>query len=56
MTIVALTGLGQQEDRRQSEAAGFDAHLVKPVNIKLLINLLNTLPAQKLMASFGSGL
>jgi signal transduction histidine kinase/CheY-like chemotaxis protein len=30
-TIVALTGLGQERDRRRSEEAGFDAHLVKPV-------------------------
>ena len=30
--VVALTGFGQQEDRRRSEAAGFDAHLVKPVS------------------------
>ena len=30
MVLVALTGWGQEEDRRQSEEAGFDAHLVKP--------------------------
>ncbi|HTO06595.1 MAG TPA: PAS domain S-box protein [Myxococcota bacterium] len=30
--IVALTGWGQDEDRRQTEEAGFDAHLVKPVH------------------------
>ena len=29
--IYALTGYGQEEDRRRSEAAGFDGHLVKPV-------------------------
>ncbi|WP_164101054.1 PAS domain S-box protein [Candidatus Laterigemmans baculatus] len=29
--IVALTGWGQEEDRRKSQAAGFDLHLVKPV-------------------------
>jgi signal transduction histidine kinase/CheY-like chemotaxis protein len=29
--LVALTGYGQQQDRRQSAAAGFDLHLVKPV-------------------------
>jgi CheY-like chemotaxis protein len=27
----AMTGWGQDEDRRKSSAAGFDAHLVKPV-------------------------
>jgi two-component system CheB/CheR fusion protein len=29
--IVAITGLGQEEDRRKSREAGFDEHLVKPV-------------------------
>ena len=29
--LVALTGWGQQEDRRKSQDAGFDHHLVKPV-------------------------
>jgi two-component system CheB/CheR fusion protein len=30
--LVALTGYGQDEDRRRSEEAGFNAHLVKPVD------------------------
>ena len=30
--LVALTGYGQSEDRKRSEAAGFDHHLVKPVD------------------------
>ncbi|MGK3987725.1 ATP-binding protein [Sorangium sp. So ce136] len=30
--LVALTGYGQEEDRRRSRAAGFDHHLVKPVS------------------------
>lgn len=29
--IVAVTGCGQEESRRRTQAAGFDAHLVKPV-------------------------
>jgi signal transduction histidine kinase len=29
--LVALTGWGQEEDRRQSRDAGFDAHMVKPI-------------------------
>jgi two-component system CheB/CheR fusion protein len=29
--LIALTGYGQAEDRRRSEGAGFDVHLVKPV-------------------------
>jgi CheY-like chemotaxis protein len=31
LTLVALTGWGQEEDRRRSRAAGFDLHLTKPV-------------------------
>jgi signal transduction histidine kinase/ActR/RegA family two-component response regulator len=31
MTLIALTGWGQQQDRDRTAAAGFDAHLVKPV-------------------------
>ena len=30
--LVALTGYGQPEDRKRATAAGFDAHLVKPVD------------------------
>lgn len=32
--LVALTGYGQESDRQRSQEAGCDAHLVKPVNIK----------------------
>lgn len=31
LSIVAVTGLGDQENARRAETAGFDAHLVKPV-------------------------
>jgi CheY-like chemotaxis protein/two-component sensor histidine kinase len=40
MTLVALTGWGQAEDRRQSKEAGFDHHLVKPVDFPMLLSLL----------------
>jgi CheY-like chemotaxis protein len=30
--IIAVTGWGSDEDRRRSREAGFDAHLVKPVD------------------------
>ncbi len=40
MVIVALTGWGQEEDRRRSYEAGFDHHLVKPVEIAALQTLL----------------
>jgi CheY-like chemotaxis protein len=38
--LVALTGWGQDADRRRSESAGFDAHLVKPVEMGLIRKLL----------------
>ena len=38
--MLALTGWGQDDDRRKSSEAGFDRHLVKPVDPKLLIELL----------------
>jgi len=41
LTLVALTGWGQEEDRRRSEEAGFDAHMVKPVDFAALIKLLD---------------
>ena len=36
MTLVACTGYGQDEDRRRVEEAGFDHHLVKPVDPAIL--------------------
>jgi two-component system CheB/CheR fusion protein len=38
--LVALTGYGQREDRESALAAGFDAHLVKPVDTGALVRLL----------------
>jgi CheY-like chemotaxis protein len=38
--LVALTGYGQDEDRRRSREAGFDHHLVKPVDPQTLRELL----------------
>ncbi|MHC5541498.1 response regulator, partial [Singulisphaera rosea] len=38
--LVALTGWGQDEDRRKSKEAGFDLHLVKPVDPDVLQSLL----------------
>ena len=34
--LVALTGYGQESDRRRSKEAGFDSHLVKPVDLDVL--------------------
>jgi signal transduction histidine kinase/ActR/RegA family two-component response regulator len=38
--LVAITGWGQEEDRRRSRAAGFDHHLVKPIDPAKLCALL----------------
>ena len=43
--IIALTGWGQVEDRQRSEAAGFNTHLVKPVDFAALLKLVDALPA-----------
>jgi PAS domain S-box-containing protein len=40
MRLIALTGWGQAEHRRRSLEAGFDDHLVKPVELDLLENVL----------------
>jgi PAS domain S-box-containing protein len=45
IVIVALTGWGQEEDRRKSKDAGFDGHMVKPVDHAALMNLLAELHA-----------
>jgi PAS domain S-box-containing protein len=45
LMIVAMTGWGQEEDRQRSIEAGFDSHLVKPVDFDLLMKLLDSLPA-----------
>jgi signal transduction histidine kinase/CheY-like chemotaxis protein len=44
--IIALTGWGQKEDRRKSAEAGFDGHLVKPVEHGELMRLLAHQPPQ----------
>jgi CheY-like chemotaxis protein len=41
ITLVALTGWGQNEDRQRSVEAGFSHHLVKPINYSTLATLLS---------------
>jgi PAS domain S-box-containing protein len=43
VVLVALTGYGSEEDRRQSLAAGFNHHMVKPVHFDALYGLLAAL-------------
>ena len=42
IVLIALTGWGQAEDRVQSDQAGFDHHLVKPVELPVLQALLSS--------------
>ena len=42
LPIIALSGFGQQEDRRLSAEAGFNAHMVKPVDFVSLMELLRS--------------
>jgi PAS domain S-box-containing protein len=45
IVIVALTGWGQEDDRNRSREAGFNAHIVKPVDHEALLKLLAALPS-----------
>jgi len=45
IVLIALTGWGQDDDRRRSHEAGFDHHLVKPVAPRTLQSLLGSLRA-----------
>ena len=42
VSLIAMTGYGQDSDRQRSEEAGIDLHLVKPVDPKKLQDLLET--------------
>ena len=43
--LIAATGYGQEQDRRKSAEAGFDHHLVKPINTDSLLDLLGHIEA-----------
>jgi CheY-like chemotaxis protein len=45
--IVALTGWGQDDDKRRSHEAGFDHHLIKPVEPAALEQLLESVAVRK---------
>ncbi len=46
-TLIALTGYGTAEDRHESRAAGFDGHLVKPIDFEALQRIIESLPPSK---------
>ncbi|HXH83495.1 MAG TPA: GAF domain-containing protein [Candidatus Tectomicrobia bacterium] len=43
--LVALTGYGQEQDRARAREAGFDAHVVKPVELDDLLRIVTEMPA-----------
>jgi PAS domain S-box-containing protein len=47
VTLVALTGWGAEEDRRRAMEAGFDRHLTKPVDLKVLEDLLRGMQVEQ---------
>ena len=50
-TMIACTGWGQADDRRKSQEASFDQHLVKPVDPALLVDLLDAVVARSRSSS-----
>jgi PAS domain S-box-containing protein len=53
ITLVAITGWGQEEDRLRTKAAGFNSHLVKPIDVGELKELLQGVPAREASCSVG---
>ena len=46
MVLIAVTGWGQDADRNRSRTAGFNHHLVKPVDHVVVMELLSSIPAR----------
>jgi CheY-like chemotaxis protein len=44
MVLIAQTGWGQGEDQRRAEEAGFNAHMVKPLELDSLMRMIAELP------------
>lgn len=55
MRLIALTGYGQADDYQRSRAAGFNAHLVKPVDLAKLERALVGLPGSRSESSNEAG-
>jgi PAS domain S-box-containing protein len=53
--LVALTGYGSEEDRRASQAAGFNHHMVKPADFVALQTLLDSLAPPENTSAAGCG-
>jgi PAS domain S-box-containing protein len=52
--LIALTGWGQEDDRRRSRSAGIDVHLVKPVDLDAILSLLAGPASGERPGTFGS--
>lgn len=48
MVLIALTGWGQEDDRKRSKDAGFDNHMVKPVEFAVMTNILAELQRSRI--------
>jgi len=46
MAVIAITGWGQEEDKRRALEAGCDHHLTKPVDPTVLLKLLSLIAPQ----------
>ncbi|HEX7034302.1 MAG TPA: PAS domain S-box protein [Pseudomonadales bacterium] len=53
IAMIAVTGWGQEQDRQRSREAGFDEHLVKPVDLAAIENLLAEVPERRVTADSG---
>ena len=47
VTLIAITGWGQDEDRRRTQQAGFDYHLTKPVDGEAIVRLIDEAAAPR---------
>ncbi|MDM5179926.1 ATP-binding protein [Massilia sp. DJPM01] len=50
---IAVSGYGRIEDRKQAIAAGFDRYMVKPIDLKELVKLLDSVPVHALKTDKG---
>ena len=48
LTMIAVTGWGQDDDKRRAQIAGFDHHLTKPVDLDVLEQLLMPIDAARM--------
>jgi CheY-like chemotaxis protein len=51
IVLIAVTGWGQEEDKRNTQAAGFDHHLTKPADPAQIESILESMAARTLSAS-----